>query len=113
MIFNISEMAAMAAALMAIVGLGAWLKKVLDSTLKPVRVMVEQMDIHGVALRSVLKNAITRTHREFKAKGFIDRFTLESVLEMIAQYKTLGGNGFISEIERELHDLPLVVPAEI
>jgi hypothetical protein len=104
---GLMELAGIAGAIMAVVGLGAWLKKVADSTIKPIREMSAKLDKHNNALRSVLKNSITRTHREFTADGKIGRYTLQSALEMHEQYKALGGNSFVDEIVDELKKLPI------
>lgn len=63
------------------------------------------------ALRSVLKNSIVRTHREFMAEKEIGRYSLQSVLDMYEQYKALGGNAFVDEIIQELKELPLGIGA--
>jgi hypothetical protein len=63
------------------------------------------------ALRSVLRNGIVRSHREFVTEGRIGRYSLQSVIDMHDQYKRLGGNAFVDEIIKELKELPLDVGA--
>jgi hypothetical protein len=115
---DILELAKWATAIMAIVGLCAWLKKAAQNVMKPMKEAIESaeksivelsvnIDRHNEAIRAVLKNSITRAHREFDAEGKIGRYALQSALDMYEQYKALGGNSFVDEIALELKDLPI------
>jgi hypothetical protein len=104
---DLIQIATMSGAIMGIVGLGAWIKKVIERAMKPIRDIAFKVDKHNDALRSVLKNNITRTYLEFVSRGKIGHYALQSVLEMYEQYKALGGNNFIDEIISELKKLPI------
>jgi hypothetical protein len=99
---TILELGTAAAAITAIIALCAWIAK-------PVRKIIDLLSSHSEALKAVLKNSITRAHREFTAKGEIGRFALQSVIDMHTQYKALGGNGFVDEIVEEIKELPVAI----
>jgi hypothetical protein len=101
------ELATIAGAIMAIVGLGTWIKKVIDKAMKPLRDMEKKLDLDTCGLRATLKYSIVRAHREYMLAGKIDRYALQTVLEMHEQYKALGGNGFIDGVIEEMKSLSI------
>jgi hypothetical protein len=89
------------ATVLGLIALGGYLRK-------PLKSIIESGKYRNAAMRALLRNAIARAHREFTAKGFIDRYALDSALDMYKQYKFLEGNGYIDGAVKELGALPVI-----
>lgn len=89
-----------AGALLAIVGFGAWLAKVITRATKPISNL-------NSAMKSSLKHSIARAYRDYMSSQKIERFALQCVIEMYDEHKKLGGNGFVESLINELKQLPI------
>jgi hypothetical protein len=104
---NLLEVGRICTPILAIAGVGALIIKIINRALKPIKEMEAQIGRHDKAICELLKNSITRIHRECMADGKVGRYTLESAMDMYKLYKALGGNGFVDKIIEDLQEFPI------
>jgi hypothetical protein len=102
---GIIEIGAAAGAIMAIVGMGTWIKRIITTAVKPIKDLEKALQANNAANRAALRYSITRAHREYVKDGAISRYALECIIDMHTQYKALGGNGFVDAIVEEVKSL--------
>ena len=59
------------------------------------------------AQRSLIKARIVQTHDTSREKGYIGKYSLETVEDLFKQYTALGGNSFIVGMMEDIRELPI------
>lgn len=59
------------------------------------------------AQRSLIKARIVQTHDTSCEKGYIGKYSLETVEDLFKQYTALGGNSFIVGMMEDIRELPI------
>ena len=70
----------------------------------------EEQDAIKLGLQSLLRGEITKAYYKYKEKGWIPLYALESVEGNYKNYETLGANGIIDGLWKELMSLPHTKP---
>lgn len=60
-----------------------------------------------LALKCLLRSAITKIYYKYMDLGYIPQFERENVIYMHEQYKSMDGNSYIDEIYPEILKLPV------
>ena len=108
---GLMELAGIAGALSALVGLGTWIikrvNKAIVSAVAPIKLELEtSIKNNKEATLSTLRYSITRAHEEYMDKGYIGRHSFQCIHEMHDQYKALGGNSFVASLVQQMDKLP-------
>jgi len=104
---TLTILGAAAGAIVAIIGLGVWIIKIIKHAIKPIAELREEIKKSNRATCSTLRYSISRAHREYTKDKKIGRHALQSIIDMYERYKELGGNGFVDTLINELKTLPI------
>nr|DAH52991.1 MAG TPA: hypothetical protein [Caudoviricetes sp.] len=63
-------------------------------------------EAHDQAIRSLLRTEIISIYHKAEEKGFLPIYNLENIDDMYKAYKTLGGNGAITELYNQVKNYP-------
>ena len=63
-------------------------------------------EAHDIAIRSLLRTQIITIYHSAEKKGFLPIYNLENIDDMYRAYKTLGGNGAITELYNQVKNYP-------
>lgn len=74
------------------------LTELVEKTVEQNDEMKDEMHKQSEALKASLRNSILNLYYKCVAKGFITTFELQNVSELYANYKSLGGNSFITKV---------------
>ena len=72
----------------------------------------EEQDAIKMGLQSLLRGEITKAYYQYKDKGWIPLYALQSVEGNYKNYEALGANGVIDGLWKELLALPHTKPEE-
>lgn len=72
----------------------------------------EEQDAIKLGLQSLLRGEITKAYYRYKEKGWIPLYALESIEGNYKNYETLGANGVIDGLWKELMALPHTKPED-
>jgi len=59
-----------------------------------------------MGMQAMLRNGIIEQYNKYMEKGYIPIYAMENVTAMYKEYHALGGNGTITELYKELLELP-------
>lgn len=65
-------------------------------------------DVYVESIRCLLRNAMLSIYDKCIEKKEISRYQLQSFTYMYEQYKLIGGNSFIDDINTQIHEFKLV-----
>lgn len=74
------------------------LTELVKTTVEQNKELKSEMTKQSEALKASLRNSILNLYYKCLAKGYITTFELQNVSELYANYKSLGGNSFISKV---------------
>jgi len=97
---TIIEIGAICGAVMAIVGVCAWVIKTVKKLTQPIS------DVRKATMFN-LQYSITRACDEYAIKGEIGTEALRCIHDLHGQYEALGGNNFVCALVSEVDKLPV------
>lgn len=74
------------------------LTELVETTVEQNKELKAEMNKQSEALKASIRNSILNLYYKCLAKGYITTFELQNVSELYANYKSLGGNSFISKV---------------
>lgn len=73
------------------------LANLVEKTIEQNEILQTELDKQSEALKASLRNSILRLYYCCLSKGYITTYQLRNLAELYSNYKSLGGNSFISQ----------------
>lgn len=81
------------------------IKKELDNYIIKANATDEKLKL---GIMSLARDRINQAHKYYTELGKIDRSSLESIESLYNSYKELGGNGFVSDLIKDIRNLKVM-----